>query len=175
MDLIDFIRHHVVPVAIVVGVGIWAIYFAWSYRWSKRQPREPSDESATLRGTARVLSFKKTGAARLVDMGPQGVTNKKKAHYYCIMKLEVHIPGREPYVTLMRKTLRPEERVGSGRARSSRCALIPTVTQRTFEWTSARRSRKYCSLFGAGRSYSGSCPARVSSDPKETTGPIPEQ
>ena len=47
-------------------------------------------------------------------MGPQGVTNKKKAHYYCIMKLEVHIPGREPYVTLMRKTLRPEERVGLG-------------------------------------------------------------
>ena len=114
MDLIDFIRHHVVPVAIVVGVGIWAIYFAWAFRWSKRQPGEPSDESATLRGTARVLSFKKTGSVRLVDIGSAGVTNKKKAHYVCIMKLQVHIPGREPYVTLIHKFLRPEERAGLG-------------------------------------------------------------
>jgi hypothetical protein len=78
-----------------------------AYKWSKRQPREPADEKATLHGTAQVLTFKQTKVmdsetasaldgfafrrnllGRLTKVG-------KNAKYVCNIKLAVHIPGRE--------------------------------------------------------------------------------
>jgi hypothetical protein len=35
---------------------------------------------------------------------------RKRRRYLCVIKLAVHIPGREQYVTVVRKLLRPEER-----------------------------------------------------------------
>jgi len=110
-ELWRLIVHYPVPSAIVVGV--WLLYTVWAIRWSKRQPREPKSERATLRGTAQVLSFKKTrGEAWNVG-------------YLCIIELAVHIPGREQYVTVVRKLLRPEERAAVQRGETVQVRVDP--------------------------------------------------
>jgi hypothetical protein len=112
--------HH--PVVILALVAVWALYGVWAYKWSKRQPREPADEKATLRGTAQVLSFKQTKVmdsqtesalegfavrrnllGRLTQVG-------KDAKYVCNIKLAVHIPGREEYVAVVKPLLGLEQR-----------------------------------------------------------------
>jgi hypothetical protein len=113
--LIDLIRHYAVPIAI--GVGAWVIVCVIAYRWTKRQPHEPTDERATLRGTAQVLSFKKTRGTDWASIrwyptvtGGIGAKPKRNARYWCIIKLAVRIPGREQYATVVRKPLGPAER-----------------------------------------------------------------
>jgi hypothetical protein len=111
--------HH--PVVLIAVVAAWALYTAWAYKWSKRQPREPADEKATLHGTAQVQSFKQTKATdwhSAIEMERSGGRNllgrkteaAKNAKYVCAVKLAVHIPGREEYVAVVKKPLGPEQR-----------------------------------------------------------------
>jgi hypothetical protein len=111
--------HH--PIVSIAVVAAWAIYAVWAYRWSKRQPHEPKAEKATLRGTAQVLSFKQTKGMdwdSAIDVELYGKRNllgrkreaAKNYKYWCIIKLAVHIPGREEYVIVARKPLGPEQR-----------------------------------------------------------------
>lgn len=106
------------PVASAIVVAAWALYSVWAFRWSKRQPHEPKDERATLRGTAQVLSFKKT-RGEAWNAGylflPVWVVRepRKTRRYWCIIKLAVHITGREQYVTVVRKLLGPEGRAAA--------------------------------------------------------------
>jgi hypothetical protein len=111
--------HH--PVVSIAIFAVWAIYTVWAYKWSKRQPREPADEKATLQGTAEVLSFKQTkgmdlhSATQVELHGQRGLLGRKtaaarNARYYCTIKLAVHIPGREEYVAVVKKPLGPEQR-----------------------------------------------------------------
>jgi hypothetical protein len=90
-SLIDFSEHFahdhpllsaIVVVLVVIGV---APFFAWVYRFMKRG--EPT-------GTGQVLSFVQ-------------ISNNKNGHDLCRIELEVNIPGREPYVTVVEKLLWP--------------------------------------------------------------------
>src|ERR1700742_5152732 len=106
--------HH--PVVVLAIVAALAIYGVWAYKWSKRQAREPSADKATVRGTAQVLSFKQTKAVAWND--PNVIHTELTGYYYpsknqrywCAIRLDVHIPGREPYVTVIKKLLDPRER-----------------------------------------------------------------
>ena len=122
--------HH--PVVVLAIVAAWAIYSVWGYRWSKRQAREPAIGKATLRGTAQVLSCKQTRGmdwtsfARYGDFyGSPSRKNKPKVRYWCIVKLEVHLPGREPYVTVLRKPLNLAERAAVQRGMTVRVRVDP--------------------------------------------------
>jgi hypothetical protein len=119
--LIHFVQHHAVLLAIVVGVPLFAIYSVWAFRWSKRQPREPARKDATLVGTGKILSFKKTNGMdwsagsrdymNAVEYGGWASRKEKRnARYYCKIELAVDIPGREPYVAVVRKPLNYDER-----------------------------------------------------------------
>lgn len=111
--LLSFVSHYPVPVLVIV-VALVA-YGVWGYKWSKRQPLEPADEDATLAGTARVLSFQRTNAldssnasftyiSALENYGSLASRKeKKKARYYCKIKLAVDIPGREPYEAVVKR------------------------------------------------------------------------
>jgi hypothetical protein len=122
--LIDFVRHHAIlltVLGIVVGIPLYAIYTVWAFRWSKRQPREPARKDATLVGTGKVLSFKKTNGLDWSE-GSRDYMNaldydgwasrreKRNARYYCKIELAVDIPGREPYVAVVNKPLNYAER-----------------------------------------------------------------
>ena len=111
--------HH--PVVLIAIVAVWAMYTVWAYKWSKRQPHEPTEEKATLQGTAEVLSFKQTKgmdvhSAVAVDLsGHRDLIGRKtkaarNARYWCTIKLAVHIPGREDYVAVVKEPLGPEQR-----------------------------------------------------------------
>ena len=118
------------PVVSAGVVGVWLIYTVWAFRWSKRQPREPTDEKATLRGTAQVLSFKKTrgeawNAGYLFLPAVYVREPRKRRRYWCIIKIAVHIPGREQYVTVVRKLLRPEERAAVQRGETVQVRVDP--------------------------------------------------
>jgi hypothetical protein len=100
------------PVVVLAIVAAWGIFAVWQYRWSKRQAREPSAQKATVRGTAQVLSFKQTKAVAWND--PSVITSElwgyssgpgKTAPHWCDIRLQVHIPGRGPYVTVIKKLL----------------------------------------------------------------------
>ena len=106
------------PLVSAIVVGAWVLYSVWAFRWSKRQPHEPKDERATVRGTAQVLSFKKTrgeawNAGYLFLPAYMVREPRKTRRYMCIIKLAVQIPGREQYVTVVRKLLRPAERAAA--------------------------------------------------------------
>jgi hypothetical protein len=94
------VHHPVVALALAAGV---AIYFVWAIKWgkrrSKRMSREPAPFKATLRGTAQVLSFK-----QFSGYGYGG------RNCWCKFRLEVHIPGREPYVTVIQLVLDKAQR-----------------------------------------------------------------
>ena len=118
------------PVVSAGVVGVWLIYTVWAFRWSKRQPREPTDEKATLRGTAQVLSFKKTrgeawNAGYLFLPAVYVREPRKRRRYWCIIKLAVHIPGREQYVTVVRKLLGPDERAAVQRGETVQVRVDP--------------------------------------------------
>ena len=99
------------PVPIGIVAGIVVIVFVILYRWANRkpdevnrQPDEPPVERPTLTGTAQVLSFKNTRATTL-------------SHAFwgedqplCRIELEVHVPGREPYVKVVNYYLGPRGR-----------------------------------------------------------------
>jgi hypothetical protein len=115
----SWVVHH--PVVAVALLAAWALYTVWAFKWSKRQPREPSVGKATLHGTAQVLSFKQTkgmdshSASEVEYYGQRNLLGRKtkaarNAHYYCKIKLAVHIPGREEYVAVVSKYLGPEQR-----------------------------------------------------------------
>ena len=73
--------------------------------WSRRHPSgEPTVEGPRVTGTAQVLSFKKTSTA----VGWGGRITKETPRV-CIIELEVHIPGREPYVRVTRPALGPDK------------------------------------------------------------------
>jgi hypothetical protein len=117
---LSFLWHLVIhhPVVSAIVVGAWALYSVWAYKWSKRQPHEPKDERATLRGTAQVLSFKKTrgeawNAGYLFLPAYMVREPRKTRRYLCIIKLAVQIPGREQCVTVVRKLLGPAERAAA--------------------------------------------------------------
>jgi hypothetical protein len=105
------VQHPLVVLAIVAAL---AIYSVWAYRWSKRQAHEPSADKATLRGTARVLAFKQTKAmtnSQAISSELTGYSHwDKSSPYWCKIRLEVHIPGRDPYVSVIRKMLKPAQR-----------------------------------------------------------------
>jgi hypothetical protein len=90
-SLVDFIEHfahdHPVQFAIVVGMVVIGVapFFVWAHRFMKR---------AEPRGTAQVLSFVK-------------IRGNKNGRNLCRIELEVNIPGREPYVTVVEKPLWP--------------------------------------------------------------------
>jgi hypothetical protein len=84
------------PVVSAIVVGAWVIYSVIVLRWMKRHPWEPTVERATLSGTAQVLSLKTTSR--------RDVTGRR----LCRIKVAVHVPGREPYVTEVKKMLGPE-------------------------------------------------------------------
>jgi hypothetical protein len=97
--------HH--PVAALVIVAAVAIYFVWAIKWAprmlskrtKRMHREPSPKKATLGGTAQVLSFEQS-------KGPgSGLRNN-----WYIIRLKVHVPGRKPYMTVIRTIPNPAQR-----------------------------------------------------------------
>src|SRR6516165_6504465 len=50
---------------------------------------------------------------------------RKRRRYWCIIKLAVHIPGREQYVTVVRKLLRPEERAAVQRGETVQVRVDP--------------------------------------------------
>ena len=99
------------PLPIGIVAGIVVIVFVILYRWANRkpdevnrQPDEPPVERPTLTGTAQVLSFKNTRATTL-------------SHAFwgedqplCRIELEVHVPGREPYVKVVNYYLGPRGR-----------------------------------------------------------------
>ncbi len=107
--VVDFIGHHHVVLLVIALVAGWLIYNAWRHPWTdfRSLAREPSDERATLSGSAQVLSFKKTGATELKALGYRPTRNTR---YVCKIELEVHIPGREPYLTVVGKPLNRAER-----------------------------------------------------------------
>ena len=90
-SLIDFSVHfaydHPVAFAFVVGMVVIGVapLFVWVHRFMKR---------AEPRGTAQVLSFVK-------------IRGNENGHDLCRIELEVNIPGREPYVTVVEKLLWP--------------------------------------------------------------------
>src|ERR1700731_4089179 len=92
-ELWHVIVQHPGTSAIVVAIvlPVWLIYTVWAYRWSKRQPREPKDERATLTGAAQVLSFKKTrgeawNAGYLFLPAWLVREPKKMRRYWCLIK-----------------------------------------------------------------------------------------
>jgi hypothetical protein len=100
-SLVDFIEHFAYdgPVARAIVAGIVVIgaaqVFLWAHRFMKR---------AEPRGTAQVLSF--------VNLA--GNKNCRQRHGrqvdgrdLCRIELEVNIPGREPYVTVVEEPLWP--------------------------------------------------------------------
>ena len=93
-SLIDFIEHfahdHPVQFAIVVGMVVIGVapFFVWAHRFVKR---------AEPRGTAQVLSFVK-------------IRGNKNGRDLCRIELEVHVPGREPYVKGVNYYLGPRGR-----------------------------------------------------------------
>lgn len=132
--LLDLVRHHVVPFGIVVGVGVSVIWWVLAYRWTKRQPHEPKVERATLRGTAQVLSFKEGHADWSYGEYRDYETSfnpfrrrqiKRDLGHWCNIQLEVHIPGREQYVTVVRKLLRPAEQAAVQRGNTVQVRVDP--------------------------------------------------
>ena len=129
---LSFLWHLVIhhPVVSAIVVGAWVLYSVWAYKWSKRQPHEPKDERATLRGTAQVLSFKKTrgeawNAGYLFLPAVYVREPRKRRRYWCIIKIAVHIPGREQYVTVVRKLLGPDERAAVQRGETVQVRVDP--------------------------------------------------
>jgi hypothetical protein len=90
-SLTDFSVHfaydHPVAFAFVVGMVVIGVapLFVWVHRFMKR---------AEPRGTAQVLSFVK-------------IRGNENGHDLCRIELEVNIPGREPYVTVVEEPLWP--------------------------------------------------------------------
>jgi len=114
--------HH--PVVVIAILAAWALITVWGYKYSMRQPREPADEKATLQGTAQVLSFKQTkatdwhSAIEMENSGRRDLLGRKteaakNARYVCVIKLAVHIPGREEYVAVVKKPFGPEQRAAA--------------------------------------------------------------
>ena len=76
-----------IPVAAVLVIGVIWVGWLWWLGWSENRRQ--------VSGTARVLSFAKTPADQADQRGRR----------WCRIKLEVHVPGREQYVTVLRKPL----------------------------------------------------------------------
>jgi hypothetical protein len=81
---------HLYPVLFGIVVGIVVIGFLILVVWGQLSaPR-------LITGSARVLSFAKSAA-------------DQRGRCWCRIELEVNIPGRDPYVTLMEQQLVPDE------------------------------------------------------------------
>jgi|SRR6516225_6443578 hypothetical protein len=84
----------VLAIAVASVVGWFVIFFLIGWVRNRLSSDEPTDERATLRGTAQVLSLK---------------TGSGLGQVWGTIELEVHIPGSEPYVKSVYKQLEPEQ------------------------------------------------------------------
>ena len=123
-SVLDFIGHHHVVLLVIALVAGWLIYNAWRHPWTdfRSLAHEPPDERATLRGSAQVLSFKKTGATEFRSLGYIPTRNTR---YICKIELEVRIPGREPYLTVVGKLLNRAERAAVRRGMTVQVRVDP--------------------------------------------------
>ena len=77
-----------IPVAAVLAIGVIWVLRLWGQVWSENRQK--------VSGTARVRSLAKSAA-------------DQRGRCWCQIELDVNIPGRDPYLTLMEQQLVPDE------------------------------------------------------------------
>ena len=109
-DLRHLVTNHTVLKAIVSLIILYVVARVFRRLQKRAFPRRPLVRPPTLAGgTAKVLSFKKTRGVRLANYyGPGG--GNRKTPYICIVELEIHVPGLEPYVRVIKPSLNRKNR-----------------------------------------------------------------